>query len=80
MPYNGFRSSRRNRFAFGPGGRTTPGRFRACVDHSIQDESRDDGIRMDLVNRVRDKMAMGIYDQPSVFEKALDSLFEDIEA
>ena len=80
MPHNGFRGSRRFRFPLGTGGRTMRERFTSRVDHSLQDESRDVGIRMDLVNRVREKLAMGIYDQPSVFEKALDVMFEEMEA
>ncbi len=79
MPDNGFRKSPRKRFSFLTSQLGKRARFTGKLAHSIQEESRDSTIRQDLVLRAQEKIAMGIYDHPSILEQAFDRMRESLE-
>ncbi len=80
MPDNGFRKSWRTRLPFGAGG--VPGRERFAPRGAGPrvEKREDDGIRWELVARVREKLAMGIYDHPAILERSFDLMVESTEA
>jgi hypothetical protein len=72
MPDHGFRKTRRRKAGIVRLGRTVPGQRRA--DACLQEESRSEEVRKDVVARAQDKLAMGIYDDPLILDRAIEAM------
>jgi hypothetical protein len=79
MPYDRFRKSQKSRFGFQTSRRSSNERF---SKHSIRPADPievDSEVRMDVVRLAQEKLAMGIYDNPAVLERALDRFCADLD-
>lgn len=74
MPDHGFRKSYRRRAGIIRDGRTLAISGGRTVRERLQDESSSDDMRMELVGMARNKIAMGVYDDPLVLERAIDRM------